>query len=84
MLGTWLYLEEFRINTNSVVKIDKRYPSDRNCTSVCLEVMQQIGLPSISAFLKWRDGITIGGQMHIMGYWGNCPYALYQKIKETN
>ena len=84
VLGTLLYLEEFRINTNSVVKIDKRYPSDRNCTSVCLDVMQQIGLPSISAFLKWRDGITIGGKMFLMGYWGNCPHALYQKIKETN
>ena len=78
VLGTRIYVEEVSDDGAVNVIVDCTYSSDRNCTSVCLGVMGEMGLRPPTASTSW-GGETKG---YYIIYEGSSPWTLARTIRE--
>ncbi len=78
VLGTKLCLAQVDDDDSFTVVTDHAYLSDHNCTSVCLGVMSEMGLPILSAATQWSGEV---GEYYVI-FEGNTPWELAKKIKE--
>lgn len=84
ILGTYLYAEKIT-DGDSEILVNRRYTSDHNCTSVCLDVMRKIGLSPPLSYGCWTVRKNIVFEEYRFRYCGNSPYQLDQTIrKETD
>lgn len=77
VLGTRIYVEKFFDDGSSEVVADYTYSTDRNCTSVCLSVMNEIGLQLPTMSTDWSGE---AGSYFII-YDGCSPWALSKAIR---
>ena len=76
ILGTHVYIESLQ----GEIICNEDYPSDRNCTSICLEVLNVMGVSSLNAYAIWNGIIDVSSTPIFVEYSGNCPWKLYKQI----
>ena len=76
VLGTHLWASD----SSGGIIVNADFSVDRNCTSVCIGVLNSMGVVLPSAFTDWRDTLTVGGEQIDIEYRGNSPWMLYRQI----
>jgi hypothetical protein len=86
ILGTRLYYFKMLWEGVISIQVDETYPSDWNCTSVCLSVGKAMGLTMPSAETDWSyKHIRLNGTIaREIKFQGNSPFELAKSIKAEN